>query len=314
VVRQDERMAGARPLFILAMDHRDSLERDVYGLNGEPSATDVTRLEEGKNLVFDGLLEALAQGVDASMAGVLVDERYGATVARRARGAGIDLAMPIERSGRPTFELEYGTFDDGVWLEHVQAFRPDQVKVLVRDNPDHPGAQRQVQFERLAHVSAVLRAAGRVFLVELLVPATDEQLAGAGGDSGTYDTQVRPGLTVDVIGSMYAAGVEPHIWKIEGLETAAAAEQIVAAARSGGRDAVRCIVLGRDAPQDRLDHWLEVAAPVDGFIGFAIGRSIWERPLLDHVAGRISAAELTHRVATAYTHFVRLFETAAAGA
>jgi myo-inositol catabolism protein IolC len=40
-------------------------------------------------------------------------------------------------------------------------------------------------------------------------------------------------------------------------------------------------VLGRDAEQDVLDHWLQVAAPVAGFVGFAVGRSIWEQPLTD---------------------------------
>ena len=42
-----------------------------------------------------------------------------------------------------------------------------------------------------------------------------------------------------------------------------------------GRENVKCVLLGRGASDDKVDHWLRQAAPVDGFVGFAIGRSIW---------------------------------------
>ena len=103
--------------------------------------------------------------------------------------------------------------------------------------------------------------------------------------------------------------VEPTIWKIEGLETTEAAEQVVATAQQGARDEVRCIVLGRDAPSERLDHWLSIAAPVDGFIGFAIGRSIWEQPLRDHLAGG-SEDDFVAAVAKNYTHYCEVYADA----
>jgi myo-inositol catabolism protein IolC len=302
-------MAETAPdLLILAMDHRDSLQRDVYDIDGEPTAEQRAHIAHGKALIFDGLLRAVADGVAAARVGVLVDEQFGASVAERAKGAGIDLAMPIERSGQKLFELEYGSFDSDEWLRHVQRFDPDQVKLLVRDNPDDDSAARATQFERLALVSRALATAGRTFLVELLVPATDAQLASVGGDTSRYDAEVRPGLTVRVIEEMQAQAIEPDIWKIEGLETTDAATSVVAAARAGGRDAVTCIVLGRDAPRDRLDHWLAVAAPVDGFRGFAIGRSIWEEPLVEQLAGRASEDELIARVAANFTHFAELYQ------
>ena len=44
--------------------------------------------------------------------------------------------------------------------------------------------------------------------------------------------------------------------------------------RAGGRDGVVCVVLGRGASIEKVEQWLREAAPVEGFIGFAIGRSI----------------------------------------
>ncbi|HEY2790869.1 MAG TPA: DUF2090 domain-containing protein [Micromonosporaceae bacterium] len=294
---------GTIMLFLLAMDHRDSLAKDVYGIDGEPTPDQVDQISAGKRMVFAGLVEALDRMPDRSAAGVLVDEHYGAAVAADATIRGLTLAMPIERSGQKLFTLEYGPD----WMDHVERFDPAHVKVLVRDNPDHDPVERAQQTSALAVVSAALHDAGRSFLFELLVPATDAQLAAAGGDTKRYDTEARPDLTVRVITDMQEAGVEPDLWKIEGLETAAAAERVVSAARDRGRDQVRCIVLGRDAPADRLDHWLSIAAATDGFDGFAIGRSIWEQPLEDHRHGKISESELITRVADTYLQFVEVY-------
>ena len=255
-----------RDLFILAMDQRDSLLSKIYRIDGDPSAEESARVSADKSLIFEGLLRAVEDGVDATTVGVLVDEQYGASVATRARAAGIDLVMPIERSGQKLFTLEFGDFDDGEWLRHVEAFDPDQVKVLVRDNPSSAATDRQLQFDRLATISAALRESERTFLIELLVPATPEQLTSIDDDAMKYDRDVRPALTVRVIHDLQDAGVAPQIWKIEGLETTEAAGQIVAAATREGRDGVSCIVLGRDAPRQRLDHWLDVAADVSGLI------------------------------------------------
>jgi myo-inositol catabolism protein IolC len=297
-------------LFILAMDHRDSLARNLYHLEGNATPAQAEQISAGKRLVFEGLLAALNGGVDPGAAAVLVDERYGAQVGEQARAAGIQLAMPIERSGREWFELEYGDPDEEVWVEHVEEFSPDYVKVLVRDNPGLPFDDRRAQQEQLAMVSARLRDLERTFLLELLVPATDAQKAAAGDD---YDAKLRPELTEHVIAEMQAAGVEPGIWKIEGLESAADAVRIVAVAQRDGRDAVRCIVLGRDAPVEHVDRWLQIAAPIDGFSGFAIGRTIWETPLADHLAETITADQLVERVAENYRHFVHTYQGALAG-
>lgn len=289
------------------MDHRNSLLRDLYGIDDVPTSEQIDRISAHKGLIFDGLLRAIEDGVDASRVGVLVDERYGAAVAVRAKEARIDLAMPIERSGEPLFLLEYGTFGDRDWLRHIEEFAPAQVKVLVRDNPQG-SFNRMLQFDRLVTVSNALRASGRTFMIELLVPATPAQLESVGSDALRYDSEVRPNLTVQLIEEMYVEGIEPNIWKVEGLETEEDARAVVSAARRDGRSRVYCIVLGRDSSRQRLDHWLEVASRVDGFRGFAIGRSIWEKPLADLLAGTASETQLVGRVAESFTHFARVWE------
>jgi myo-inositol catabolism protein IolC len=282
-------------LLILAMDHRDSFARHF----GADTADRNARMKAAKLLIYHGVRDA--QGaLDGGRAGVLVDEQLGAEALREARADGLAVAMPVERSGQKLFGLEYG--DDTA--AHLAEFDPAYVKVLVRMNPDDDAADTAAQLTALAGLSDLLAKEGRTFLYELLVAATPEQLARA-GDQAAYDRDVRPDLVAQVIAANQAAGVEPALWKIEGLETTAAAEQVAAAAKAGGRDA-DCIVLGRDAPQEQLDHWLSVAAPVPGFVGFAVGRSIWEQPLVAYLTDHQDAA-LVDAVEDNYLHYARTY-------
>jgi myo-inositol catabolism protein IolC len=261
------------PLFILAMDHRESFGRTLFEVkHDDPDQAQVEAMRSAKLLIFEGL-EVAQPSVRSGRIGVLVDERYGQDVidAVKASANPMVLAVPVEASGHEWFTLEWGD----KWLEHVESVKPDYAKVLVRDNPAFDAGQRDAQLTSLAQVSAGLQTVGVPLLYELLVPATDAQLAQAGPDAGEYDRDIRPGLVVQVIADNQAHGVEPALWKVEGLETVEAAQQVAAQAKAGGRT-TDLIVLGRDAPADRLDHWLEVASQVDAFVGFAIGRSIWE--------------------------------------
>jgi myo-inositol catabolism protein IolC len=171
-------------------------------------------------------------------------------------------------------------------------------------NPADPAEDTAHQLAGLAALSQLLIERQTAFLYELLVPPTDEQLQRAGSQEA-YDRDLRPELVTDVIAVNQQAGVEPTLWKIEGLETTAAARDVVSAAKAGGRT-TDCIVLGRDAPRDVLDHWLAIAAPVPGFVGFAVGRSIWEDPLTRH---RMDGddTKLVEAVADNYLHFARVY-------
>ncbi|MEP6844010.1 MAG: DUF2090 domain-containing protein [Pseudolysinimonas sp.] len=297
-------------LLILAMDHRDSLERELYQLTAPPTPVEAARIAADKLLVYRALLDAVAHLPESARPGVLVDEQYGASVAELAQLVPtVDLAMPIEASGHPWFQFAFGDS----WMPHAEFFATDHSKVLIRDNPGFDASDRSRQAATIATVSAWARNAGRPLIVELLVPATDADLALVGGDAMRYDAELRPRLTIQVMTELQDAGVEPSLWKIEGLETTADARSIAEAARRDGRDA-QCIVLGRHAPADRLEHWLEAAAPVADFVGFAIGRSIWWDALSAHLAGTIDEVETQKRIAANYLQYANDFLAARAAA
>jgi myo-inositol catabolism protein IolC len=151
--------------------------------------------------------------------------------------------------------------------------------VLVRYNPDDPDTEMNArQLGRLKRLADWLHENDRKFLFELLVPATDAQLEQAGGDSDRYDAELRPELMRRAIEDIQNYGIEVDIWKIEGVDERSDAETLAQQTRVGGRDGVVCVLLGRGASDEKVDHWLTQAAPVEGFVGFAIGRSIWATP------------------------------------
>ena len=295
-------------LFILAFDHRGSFQKQWFGIEGEPTDEETLRIADGKELVFEGLELALSKGAQAATAGGLVDEQFGAPkrIPERIRAAGMKLAMPVEKSGQPEFDFEYGDeFGD-----HIERFDPDFVKVLVRYNPGSDRELNSRQAARLARLSDWLAEHGRSFLFELLVPAEEDQLASVDGDKERYESELRPGLMVGAIAELQQSGVEPAVWKIEGLERRDDCERVVAQCRAGGRDQVVCVVLGRGAERSRVERWLASGAGVDGYVGFAIGRSIWGDPLAGFLKGDLSRDQATEQIADNFVHFVQVYEGA----
>ena len=169
--------------------------------------------------------------------------------------------MPVEKSGVDEFEFEYG--DD--FGEHIAKYDLLASKVLVRYNPDGDKEMNERQTERLKQLADWLHENDRKFLFELLVPAEDDQLDSVGGDTDRYDAELRPELMRRAIEHFQDAGVEVDIWKIEGVDTREDAEMLSEQTRKGeGRENVKSVLLGRGASDDKVDHWLQQAAPRRG--------------------------------------------------
>jgi myo-inositol catabolism protein IolC len=294
------------PLYILAFDHRGSFQKKMFGIEGDPTAEQTETISDAKRLIFEGMLQAVSEGAQAGATGVLVDEQFGSDIPKRAREHGLKLAMPVEKSGQNEFDFQYGE----EFAAHIEKFGPDFAKVLVRYNPEDPdAAMNERQLERLKRLADWLHENDRRFLFELLVPAADDQLSSLGGDTDRYDAELRPELMRRAIEDIQNAGVEVDVWKIEGVDERSDAAMLAEQARSGpGREGVTCVLLGRGASTEKVEQWLQQAAPVDGFIGFAIGRSIWWDALKGFLADELDRETAAKQIAENYLHFVRVYE------
>jgi myo-inositol catabolism protein IolC len=292
-------------LYILAFDHRGSFQKKMFGIEGHPTPEQTETIADAKHLIFEGMLKAVEQGAEAGATGVLVDEQFGGKIPQQAKERGLILAMPVEKSGQDEFDFEYG--ED--FAAHIERFDPDFSKVLVRYNPEGDAAMNDEQLGRLKRLSDWLHENDRRFLFELLVPATEGQLATAEGDTDRYDAELRPGLMRQAIEDIQNAGVEVDVWKIEGVDEREDAAMLAEQSRSGpGRENVKCVVLGRGASTEKVDQWLQAAASVEGYIGFAIGRSIWWDALKGFLENGLPRGTAAEQIAENYLRFTRVYE------
>ncbi len=294
-----------QPLYILPFDHRGSFQTQMFGWKGTLTPEQTAQIAATKRVIYDGFKAGVAAGVPKEKAGILVDEQFGADILRDAQADGYCTSCPAEKSGQDEFDYEHG---EG-FAARIEAVQPTFCKVLVRYNPEGDESLNQRQSARLRRLSEYLHASSKSkFMFELLVPPLKSQLDRFRGDMGAYDRQLRPQLMMRAIEQLQDAQVEPDVWKIEGLGRREDCIQIVTAARRGGRSKVGCIVLGRGENDSKVRGWLITAARVPGFIGFAVGRTVFWEPLMKWKAGQFTREQAVIAIAIRYRHFAEIFE------
>jgi myo-inositol catabolism protein IolC len=292
-----------KELLILAFDHRSSFTEKLFGIkNRKPTVEEKRQIEDYKRIVFAGFSLALETGVPKEIAGLLVDEEFGAGILREAKKNSLTFAMPVEKSGQEEFDFEY----DDKYAEHIQEFDPTFVKVLVRYNPETDIATNQRQLQRLKKLGDYLKQTERPFLFELIVPPTPKQLADVDGQKETYDQVTRPKLMVRSLAEIQASKIEPTIWKLEGVDNPDDARAIVAQAQIGGQKA-GVITLGRGESKEHVQKWLAIGAKIPGIIGFAVGRTIFWQPLTEYRTGQNTREETVKKIAHNYIEFSKLW-------
>jgi len=298
-----------QPLYVLPFDHRGSFETKLFGWHGDLDAAQTAEIAAAKQVIYDGFKSAVAAGVPKARAGILVDEQFGAAILQDARANGFITACPAEKSGQDEFDFEYGAD----FAAHIEKFQPTFSKVLVRYNPGGDAVANSRQAARLKQLSDYLRSQSpSAFMFELLVPPEPAQLDRLQGDKKAYDLELRPQLMVQAIQQLQEAGVDPDVWKIEGLDRREDCERVAAAAQADGRRQVGCIILGRGENDQKVHDWLATAAGVNGFIGFAVGRTDFWQPLVELRAHKISREAAVAEIARRYREFVHVFQAAKA--
>jgi len=293
-------------LYILPFDHRGSFIK-MFGYDEKNlSPEDITSLSDYKHVIYEGFLRALEMGVPKEPAAILVDEQFGKKIHEEAKTKGITRILTIEKSGQDEFDLEYGD----AFKEHIDALSPRYVKVLVRYNPMSDSAMNERQRARLKTVNDFCKEGGYKFLFELLAIPTPQELETAGDDKEKYEQGTRWEVMRKSIKEFYESGIEPEIWKIEGLESMEQMKAVVNETRSGGRSKVGVVVLGRGESDEKVRVWLSTAAKIEGVIGFAVGRTVFKESLTRMKSGALSREEAVLQIAKNYKSYADLFESA----
>jgi myo-inositol catabolism protein IolC len=297
----------AKSLFVLPFDHRGSFTKKLFNVQGrELTEDELKKAKELKQIIYHGFELAIKNNaVPRESAAILIDEQFGGEIIQDAVSKHYTVCVCVEKSGQDEFDFEYGNDFGG----HLNKYRPAFAKALVRYNPDDDQELNSRQRARLKELNDFCIKEGYKFIIEPLVPATKNQLAQINNDQNRYDNEVRPKLMMKMIAELQKDGIEPDVWKIEGLENSKDYQDLVMQIKSNSRQA-DAIVLGRGADADQVEKWLIAGAKVPGIIGFAIGRTIFWQSLLDHKDGKISKDEAVSQIAQKYQHFYRVFDEA----
>jgi 5-dehydro-2-deoxygluconokinase len=291
-----------KQLLVLPFDHRGSFQEKLFGIKGKPTAEETKMIASFKTIIYEGFEKAVRSGLPKEIMGILVDEQFGTEVIQRAKASGFSVSVPAEKSGQDEFDFEYSDYP-----AQIEKTNPDLVKVLVRYNPEGNKEMNCRQAGRLAELSKYLEKTDRKFMFELLVPATEEQLKKCNGDKKVFDREIRPTLMVQAIKDLQKSGIEPDVWKLEGLDKTEDFLKVCQAAREGGREKVGCIVLGRGESSEKVREWLQAGVNVKGVIGFAVGRTVFWEPLKAFKEGKISREEASQQIAENYSGFCRMW-------
>lgn len=294
-------LAYEQPLLMLPFDHRSSFIRDLLGFSGQLTAAQKKRVSEMKRVVYEGF-EHSAPKKQQEQYAILADDEYSGSILRDARKAGYRTAMPVEKSGQHEF-----SFDSPQWKERIKKANTSIVKVLVRYNPSGDKLENRRQLRKLKQLSNYCRELRKPLLFELLVPPTTKQVNRY--PLRMYDAMLRPELVAQAIKEIQKE-VSVDIWKIEGMSKQQW-KPVIAASKPNARGKLPVfIVLGRNAPQATVDRWLRAGAAYPEVVGFAVGRTIFYRPLEEYRDGALTRAQAAKKIGESFKHFARVWRDA----
>ncbi len=267
-------------VFAFAFDHRPQF----FELAREAGA-DEARIPPLKRLLVDAVAKVEAQADARGSVGVLIDDVYGSDALAAATGRGWWIGRPVELPGSRPLEFQHGG-SVGTTLaswpaEHI-------VKCLVAFHPDDAVDLRLAQETSLRTLYDACQASGHELLIELIPPAVPALQA---------DTLLR------AMKRLYNLGIVPEWWK---LAPPTMAQWVGIDALIAERDP-HCrgvVLLGQSAPVDQLVRGFADAREARFVRGFAVGRTLFEAPAREWLAGRIDDAALVAQAAANFSALI----------
>ncbi|HVJ27854.1 MAG TPA: DUF2090 domain-containing protein [Vicinamibacterales bacterium] len=275
-----------QPVYMLAIDHRWQWEEWC-----DANSVDRSRIPSVKDLAAEAFLESRRRSTAVQTSGaLLVDLTYGRTAFEAVRDAGAVVGTPAEKAG--AFPLE--------WTDVFERSLPGAfVKVLVRHRSDMETAIVTRQREQLLELQRWCGAAGKTFVLEVLV-------SPAAGEEPHFDSDGRPQRLAEYIRNSYDIGLVPDFWKIEGMPDRESLQVVDAAIRQV--EGPLQLILGKGAGMDAVRIWFNAAAGAPTAAGFAIGRTVYFEPASHWLLGSISREEAIARIAGNYEAVIAAWE------
>lgn len=255
-------------VFIFAFDHRPQF----FEL-AQQAGADETRIPKLKQLFVEAVAETEKARDLKGRIGLLCDDRYGQDALNAATGRGWWIGRPVELPGSHPVVFDRGRSVGTALIawpqEHV-------VKCLV---PYHPDDDLEVRLEQEAQIRALydaVQASGHELLLEIIPPKKLPREA---------DTVYR------AMKRLYNLNVFPEWWKLEPM-SASQWRDVDALIAERDPYCRGVVLLGLNAGADVLAQGFRDARESATCRGFAVGRTIFQEPAMQWLAGAVADAAL----------------------
>ena len=294
------KLVHQRPVYMVAFDHRRSLRRALSAIGAN---TGPAHLSELKQIVWQGLKTALPHVAEDAEVAVLID-RGNERIGREADSAGVRVALALEESGGDRLRPDAAA---AVLGQELLALRGGFGKVLMRWHPDDPDARKRQQLVALRQISDVISGCDADLLLELLIhPGPPDGMDES--SSRLHTDGVLAGLQRAAAEEILNSGISPAFWKLEGHSNAQEAARLDALVGSARQDA-GILILGGGFDIDRLRQAFSCRNGNERYRGFAVGRSIWQQPILALCNHETTQTEAEAKIGDNFIAVVDAFES-----
>ncbi len=278
----------------MPFDHRGSFKKHLIGTK-KITKKQHKELEKLKELIYQAFLKVYKKYEKKDDLAILVDEEFGAKVLKDAKKRKIQICLTTEKSGQKQYGFEYGS----AFGRHINKFKPDYAKALVRYNPINKKINK-VQLKKLKRLSDFCKKNNYKLLIELLVPATDKDLKLVNTERN-YEKTLRLIRTVAAIKEIKQK-VKVDIWKMEGFSNKCWKRILKVIPKNSS-----IIFLGRGEDDKKVKQWLLAAKKFDQIIGFAIGRTIFLDALIKYKEKKITKSKAQDLIAKKFQSYINLW-------
>ena len=271
-------------LFTLAIDHRVQFKK--LAEENEKQKEDIAVF---KSMALEACLEA--QKTEQENVGILLDEEYAESSLHAASDHDIWIGRPIEKAG--VFPLEL-TEEPDIGSRLANWPVNHCVKVLAPLRNDDPKDIYEHQVKLLSQLAQACRLTNHELLLEIITKRNDKACS--------------PEQILSLMQKLYEENIYPDWWKLEPIENVEFWSKANNIVQQFDPYAQGIIVLGMDAPSDKLASVFDLCKNYKHVKGFAVGRSIFFETARKWFGNKITNQQAKDEMFNKFTTLIKLWK------
>ncbi len=271
-------------LFTLAIDHRVQFKK--LAEENEKQKEDIAVF---KSMALEACLEA--QKTEQENVGILLDEEYAESSLHAASDHDIWIGRPIEKAG--VFPLEL-TEEPDIGSRLANWPVNHCVKVLAPLRNDDPKDIYEHQVKLLSQLAQACRLTNHELLLEIITKRNDKACS--------------PEQILSLMQKLYEDNIYPDWWKLEPIENVEFWSKANDIVQQFDPYAQGIIVLGMDAPSDKLASVFDLCKNYKHVKGFAVGRSIFFETARKWFGNKITNQQAKDEMFNKFTTLIKLWK------